>query len=280
MRKLSKEEVEKIAELYKAGYTIPEISRTLKIEQSAVSTYLRVLGLSNYGRLKYDDVLKIKELLLSGRTMSEIAKQIGVSRDYVKHIVMAMKVVGLLPPDLTLVYRCPNMPREVVEKYINTPIDVACRELNISVYCFRKLLRRYNIKRRKPGMSEQEVVDRLLKFFEKLGRNYSIDFVGELEAYDPRLYHKYLCSNHLFVKVLEQQGFKIFSLRGISTRVLPRSVAMSVVVYRKGAECDVLMALVKVMKPKVPLSALKRQLSVVGAPRELINMFYKCLEVD
>ena len=83
MKKLSKEDQEKIIELYSKGLRIRLVSKETKIGEKTICAFLREKGLTRTPRKSKEELSKIatkaKDLYINGMTVEEVAKELSVS---------------------------------------------------------------------------------------------------------------------------------------------------------------------------------------------------------
>jgi len=285
MGRLSDEQIKRFIELRKKGYTYSELAKEFKVSIRTLITYAKVLGLTKPRRcrIRSEDLLKIKELRESGLKLSEIAEIYNVSRDYIASLLSAMGVKVVIKP------KCPEIPKEVIEKYVSAgvPKHVIASELNVSIYCLNKLMKKYGVryKRREVIKDPLIISERILNFFRKVGRNYSLDFINELRTVDPEIYNTFKVLRNTFFELITYniKSLRIFKISYVATAsfsVLPKRMRLKYVTYLEGSECDVIKGLMELVKPGTPKSIVKRFLSINNAPEELINKFYLCVGDD
>ena len=83
MKKLSKEDQEKIIELYSKGLKIRLVSKETKIGEKTLCAFLREKGLTRTPRKRTEELSKIairaKDLYINGMSVDEVAKELSVS---------------------------------------------------------------------------------------------------------------------------------------------------------------------------------------------------------
>lgn len=187
-RKLEAWELERAAEMWRAGAKLKEIAEHLGVSVYTVYLHLKKMGLINVNRRKIseDKIKQIAEMRLAGAKLKEIAERLNVKEGAVRYYLRKMGLTRSVKRKVEKKMESTgSVKRKVDENKLKQMVDLwhegltlkeIARQVGLNVYTVMDYLHKMGLKRRirypKPRISREEL--------EALSKKYTDREIAEM----------------------------------------------------------------------------------------------------